>query len=95
MNISPLEQLSKDGIAESLEGEALEKVVNAVKERADAQGGYVTYDELNQILPANIPDAIHSDRYLKILEAFGVHIIREEDVQKYLEDKKARESALK
>jgi len=65
----------------------LNDVINEVKRRSEANGGYVTYEELNQILPQNIVDAIQSDRYLKILEALGVQVLREEDVPKWKEAK--------
>ena len=65
----------------------LNDVINDVKRRSEANGGYVTYEELNQILPQNIVDAIQSDRYLKILEALGVQVLREEDVRKWVEAK--------
>ncbi len=65
----------------------LNDVINDVKRRSEANGGYITYEELNQILPQNIVDAIQSDRYLKILEALGVQVLREEDVKKWIEAK--------
>ncbi len=65
----------------------LNDVIVDVKRRSEANGGYITYEELNQILPSNIVDAIQSDRYLKILEALGVQVLREEDVKKWLEAK--------
>ncbi len=65
----------------------LNDVLNEVKRRSEANGGYVTYEELNQILPQTIVDAIQTDRYLKILEALGVQVIREEDVHNWLEAK--------
>ncbi len=65
----------------------LNDVINDVKRRSEANGGYITFEELNQILPSNIVDAIQSDRYLKILEALGVQVLREEDVKKWLEAK--------
>ena len=68
----------------------LNDVVQDVKRRSEANGGYITYEELNQILPSNIVDAIQSDRYLKILEALGVQVLREEDVKKYLDAKNAK-----
>ncbi len=68
----------------------LNDVLNDVKRRSEANGGYITYEELNQILPSNIVDAIQSDKYLKILEALGVQVIREEDVKKYLDAKNAK-----
>ena len=59
----------------------LNDVVQDVKRRSEANGGYITYEELNQILPSNIVDAIQSDKYLKILEALGVQVLREDDVK--------------
>ena len=73
----------------------LNDVINDVKRRSEANGGYVTYEELNQILPSNIVDAIQSDKYLKILEALGVQVIREEDVKNYLEAKNVKQVDLK
>ena len=69
----------------------LNDVIQDVKHRSEANGGFITYEELNQILPANIVDAIQSDKYLKILEALGVQVIREEDVRKWQEAKSARQ----
>ena len=65
----------------------LNDVLNDVKRRSEANGGYITYEELNQILPQTIVDEIQSDRYLKILEALGVQVLREEDVKKWQEAK--------
>ena len=70
----------------------LNDVINDVKRRSEANGGYVTYEELNQILPQSIVDAIQSDRYLRILEALGVQVLREEDVKKWVEEKNLKAS---
>ena len=85
--------LDADAVLPSMEGMSilreteLNDVINDVKHRSEANGGYITYEELNQILPSNIVDAIQSDRYLKILEALGVQVLREEDVKKFVEAK--------
>ena len=68
----------------------LNDVLSDVKRRSEANGGFITYEELNQILPQSLVDAIQSERYLKILEALGVHIIREDEVKKYIEAKNAK-----
>ena len=87
-----------DTILPSMEGMSilreteLNDVIQDVKRRSEANGGYITYEELNQILPSNIVDAIQSDKYLKILEALGVQVIREDDVKKYLEAKSAKQT---
>ena len=70
----------------------LNDVINEVKRRSEANGGYVTYEELNQILPQNIIDQIQSERYLKILEALGVQVLREDDVKKWVEAKNQKSS---
>ncbi len=82
-----------DSVLPSMEGMSilreteLNDVLNEVKRRSESNGGYVTYEELNQILPQSIVDAIQTDRYLKILEALGVQVIREDDVKQWLEAK--------
>jgi len=90
------EAADADTVLPSMEGLSilreteLNDVVQDVKRRSEAHGGYITYEELNQILPSNIVDAIQSDRYLKILEALGVQVLREEDVKKFLDAKNAK-----
>lgn len=85
--------IDAEAILPSMEGMSilreteLNDVINDVKHRSEANGGYITYEELNQILPQTIVDAIQSDRYLKILEALGVQVLREEDVKKFVEAK--------
>ncbi len=77
---------SMEGISILREKE-LNEVLNDVKRRSDANGGYITYEELNQVLPQNIVDEIQSERYLKILEALGVQVLREDDVKRWLDSK--------
>ncbi len=90
-----------DTVLPSMEGMSilreteLNDVIQDVKRRSEANGGYITYEELSQILPSNIVDAIQSDRYLKILESLGVQILREEDVKTYLDAKNAKAAGLK
>lgn len=87
-----------DTILPSMEGMSilreteLNDVIQDVKRRSEVNGGYVTYEELNQILPSTILDAIQSDKYLRILEALGVNVIREEDVKKYIDAKNAKQN---
>jgi RNA polymerase primary sigma factor len=58
-------------------------VIQEVKQRAEKNGGYVTYDELNQIVPATVQDESTTEEYLSILQALGVDVIRPEDVDTY------------
>ena len=61
--------------------------INDIKRRSEANGGYVTFEELNRMLPLQIVDEIQTDHYLKILEALGVQIISEENVKKFVDAK--------
>jgi len=62
-------------------------VIQEVKQRAEKNGGYVTYDELNQIVPATVQDESTADEYLQILQALNVDVIRAEDVDAYRANK--------
>lgn len=65
-------------------------VINEIKRRCEANGGYVTFEELNQVLPATTVDAIQTERYLTLLEQLGCAVIREDDVKKYLDSRNAK-----
>ena len=100
-SVSQTDEMDPDAVGEvlpSMEGMSILReteindVINDVKRRSEANGGFVTYEELNQILPSTIVDAIQSDKYLKMLDALGVQVIREDDVPKYLEAKLAKQS---
>ena len=85
-----------DAVIPSMEGMSilrqseLNEVINEIKRRSETNGGYVTYEELNQVLPQNIVDAIQSENSLRMLEALGVRVIREEDVKKFVEARDAK-----
>ena len=85
-----------DAMIPSMEGMSilrqseLNEVISEIKRRSETNGGYVTYEELNQVLPQNIVDAIQSENSLRMLEALGVRVIREEDVKKFVEARDAK-----
>ena len=62
-------------------------VINEIRSRADANGGFVTYDELNALVPASVQDENTTDEYLGILSSLGVDVIRAEDVETYRANK--------
>ena len=62
-------------------------VIQEVKQYAERNGGYVTYDELNRIVPATVQDESTTDEYLSILQALNVDVIRAEDVDAYRANK--------
>ncbi|MCQ2388767.1 MAG: RNA polymerase sigma factor RpoD [Kiritimatiellae bacterium] len=65
-------------------------VIQEVKQRAEKNGGYVTYDELNAIVPATVQDEATADEYLQLLQALNVDVIRSEDVETYRLTKEKR-----
>ena len=62
-------------------------VIQEVKQRAEKNGGYVTYDELNQIVPMTVQDEATADEYLQIRGQLNVDVIRAEDVDAYRANK--------
>ena len=62
-------------------------VIQEVKQRAEKNGGYVTYDELNLIVPMTVQDEATADEYLQILGQLNVDVIRSEDVEAYRANK--------
>ena len=71
----------------SLREAEMQAALAEIRRRSDANGGYVTYDEINCILPQQLVDAVETEQYLKILEQLGVHVIKEEDVASWLAEK--------
>lgn len=58
-------------------------LIQEIKQRSDKNGGFITYDELNSIVPDTIQDEERTDDYLVILAALNVDVIRTEDVESY------------
>jgi RNA polymerase primary sigma factor len=57
-------------------------IIQEVKQRSEKNGGFVTYDELNQIIP--MADENTVDEYLSILQQINVHVIRAEDADDFI-----------
>ena len=62
-------------------------VIQEVKQRAEKNGGYVTYDELNQIVPATVQDEATMEEFIMILQQLNVTVIRSEEVETYIANK--------
>ncbi len=71
-----------------LHADELREAISEVRRRGVANGGYVTFEEINQMLPQETVDVLVAERTLKALEMQGVQVLREEDVALW---KKARE----
>ena len=62
-------------------------VIQEVKQAAEKNGGYVTYEQLNSIVPQTVQDESTADEYLMILQALNVDVIRADDVETYRANK--------
>ena len=77
----------------SLRKEEMCDVLREIRKLSDANGGYVTYEELNRALPHQIVEAVESERWLSALEELGVELLKEEDVPAWKEGKRTDEMA--
>ncbi len=64
----------------SLRAEEIMNSLREVQTRAQKNGGYITFEELNQMLPQHLVDEITTDHYLKMLENLNVSIVREDEL---------------
>ncbi len=71
------------------EAEMQEALVD-IRRMSDANGGYVTFEALNRILPQSMVDAVLTERYLEVLDALGVQVIAEDDVENWTSAKEGR-----
>lgn len=77
----------------ALRNAEMQEVVADIRRQAERNGGYVTYEELNQTLPQHIVDAVTSERFLEIFEGLGIRLIREDDLSRWRAEKEGREVA--
>ena len=63
-----------------LREEDMEGVVEEIRREAAENGGVLTLEDLNGILPQNVVDVVLADeRYLEALDALGVRIVRDDE----------------
>ncbi|MBP5321471.1 MAG: RNA polymerase sigma factor RpoD [Kiritimatiellae bacterium] len=60
--------------------------VKALIKRAEGQGGYLTYDDINELLPKSITKDIDIESYLGILRGMDIEIIDASDVERYKQE---------
>ncbi len=58
-------------------------VIQEIKSVAEKNGGYVTYEQLNSIVPQTVQDEATADEYLMILQALNVDVIQADAVEAY------------
>lgn len=72
----------------------LREFASEMRRLAEQHGGYVTYDEVNARLPQCLADDMGAERCLEMLEALGLEVIDESDVEAWRlrrEDRGGRE----
>ena len=75
-----LEVLPSGGDYSVLRDGDLHEALREVCRLSERNGGLVTFDELNRILPQDAVDDVLTERLLKILEMAGVRVVSEEDI---------------
>ena len=68
----------------------LQSAMTEIKKLAERNGGYVTFDELNVLLPQTLVDAVSTEGCLKALDVLGVQLLREEEVEAWKAAKAGR-----
>ena len=59
----------------ALRADEISESIREIRRKAESNGGYVTYEELNRMLPQGVVDAIQSERYLKVLDALDIRLL--------------------
>lgn len=62
----------------SLREAEIQDALNEIRKRGVANGGYVTFDEFNQLFPHDILDADETEDCLNVLERLGVRVMKSE-----------------
>lgn len=75
----------------TLRADEISECIREIRRKAESNGGYVTYEELNRMLPQGVVDAIQSERYLKVLDALDIRLIREDEVERWETEKEGRQ----
>ena len=76
-----------DGVSQNIEALSplqfsdIRECVNELRALAARRGGYVTYEEINDLMPQSIADEIGTEECLESLEALGVQVVRAEDAE--------------
>lgn len=63
----------------------IREAVGEIRRRAESNGGYVTYEEINMLLPESVVEELESERWLKVIDGLGIRLLREEDVPRWRE----------
>lgn len=67
----------------SLREDEMFDCIQDLRNLSSRNGGYVTHEELNRIVPQHVADAVRSESYLPVLEALGIHLVGEEEAARW------------
>ena len=76
-----VESAAEDPEFSPLQDVALRDAVREVQRFGALNGGCVTYDELNRMMPQEMVDAVLTERVLRELEMNGVRVVGEEEAE--------------
>ena len=86
-----VESAAEDPEFSPLQDVALRDAVREVQRLGAPNGGCVTYDELNRMMPQEMVDAVLTERVLRELEMNGVRVVGEEEANKRAERETEKE----
>ena len=71
----------------SIRAEDFNATVTEIRERSRANGGFITFDALNELLPSSVVEHVEMDRLLDLLDELGVDVITEEEADARVEQR--------
>ena len=55
-----------------------------LRSAGERNGGYITYGEVNRIVPPQTQDEVCIEKCFELLEASGIQLVRDEDLERFL-----------
>lgn len=75
--------LEQDRLEAKAKHEERSERIKTLIKRAEAQGGYLTYDDINEILPSSVTKDTDIESYLGILRGMEIEIIDSSEVDRF------------
>ena len=79
---------SQDGPLLDLSASAVKKMIKLAKKR-----GYVTYDELNEVMPSNEVSSEQIEDVMAMLSEMGISVIEEDEVEEHEAEQRAKSTS--
>ena len=62
----------------------MNECLDELRRVGERNGGYITYGEINRIIPQLTLDDVNVEKYFELLEVSGIRIVRDEDLERFL-----------